>query len=248
MPTTQHYRRHKFWGPWATLAWSALVLTVFMLVQYGFWQVFSIFMLARDPELTSGSSVFARHAGLVLALSTFATACVCSALLALIIRVRRGARLHDYLALRWPGWQTARIWFAASLMLVGMAELVNYLADRPAVPEFMRLAYETAGSLSLLALAVVVVAPLFEELFFRGFMHAGLAHSRLGSAGAIVVCALIWTVIHTQYDFFDLSQVFVGGLFLGWARARTGSVVLPFATHALWNGIALLETAYFAGF
>jgi len=248
MPIARRNDRHEYWGPWATLGWSVLLLGIFMLVQYGVWHVFSDVMQMRDPELASGASVFARYAGLVLALSTHATAGVCGALLIVIIHGRRGARPATYLAWRWAGWRTFRFWFAASLMLVGVAELANYLADRPAVPEFMRLAYETAGWLPLLALAVVMVAPLFEEVFFRGFLYAGLAHSRIGPAGAIVVSALIWTVIHTQYDLFDLSQVLVGGLYLGWMRARTGSVLLPFATHALWNAIALLETAYFAGF
>jgi membrane protease YdiL (CAAX protease family) len=248
MSTTHDDFRHARWGVWATLGWSVLLLGSFMLVQFGVWHAFAAYAQARDPSLTSGPSVFARHAGLVLALSTFATTGVCGALVVLIIQLRRGARLADYLAWRWIGWRAARFWFAASLVLVGVAEGVNYLADRPAVPDFLRLAYETAGSLPLLALAVVVAAPLFEELLFRGFLYAGLAGSRLRPAGAIVVSAFIWTVIHTQYDFFDLTQVFIGGLFLGWARARTGSVLLPFATHALWNAVAFFETAYFAGF
>jgi len=240
--------RHERWGPWASLAWSVLLLALFTLVQYGVWLGFTSLLRARDPELASAASVFARHAGLVLALSTFATSTVCGSALAMIVVARRGARLADYLAWRWPGWRTALRWLAASMVLVGIGELANHLADRPAVPEFMRLAYETAGSLSLLALAIVVVAPLFEELLFRGFLYEGLAHSRLRPAGAIVVCALLWTVIHTQYDFFDLAQVFFAGLFLGWTRARANSLLVPFATHMLWNGIALLETAYFAGF
>lgn len=248
MPANQVDVREDYWGPWATLAWSVLLLAVFMLVQYGIWHAFSAYMQSRDAELTSGQIVFVRHAGLVLSLSTLATTLVCGVLLALIVRGRGGVRFKDYLAWRWPGWRRARLWFAASLVLVGAAELANYLADRPAVPEFMRLAYETAGSLPLLAAAVVVFAPLFEELLFRGFLYAGLAHARLGSVGAIAISALLWTVIHTQYDLFDLTQVFIGGLFLGWARARTGSVMLPFATHVLWNGIALLETAHFAGY
>lgn len=246
MSASQVDAQENYWGPWATLAWSTLLLAVFMLVQYGVWHAFSAYMQSRDPELTTGQIVFARHAGLVLSLSTLATTLLCGILLVLIVRGR--GRCADYLAWRWPGWRRARLWFAASLVLVGAAELANYVADRPAVPEFMRLAYETAGSLPLLAAAVVVLAPLFEELLFRGFLYAGLAHARVGPVGAITVSALVWTVIHTQYDLFDLTQVFIGGLFLGWARARTGSVMLPFATHVLWNGIALMETAHFAGY
>lgn len=248
MPANPSAPGSAYWGPWATLGWCALLLSVFMLVQFGVWHAFSEFMQSRDPELTSAAVVFARHAGLVLSLSTLATTGVCGALLVLVIRGGGGAPPGVYLAWRWPGWRRAGLGLAAGFTLVGIAELANHIADRPSVPDFMRLAYETAGTLPLLALAVVFLAPLFEELMFRGFLYAGIARSRAGTVGAIVLSSLIWTVIHTQYDLFDLTQVFIGGLFLGWVRARSHSVVPPFAIHVLWNGIALLETAYFAGF
>ena len=42
----------------------------------------------------------------------------------------------------------------------------------------------------------------------------------------ILVISLLFTVIHMQYDWFGLFQVFLIGLLLGWIRWRSGSTLL----------------------
>jgi membrane protease YdiL (CAAX protease family) len=102
-------------------------------------------------------------------------------------------------------------------------------------------AWRTAGFLPALAVAVVVLAPAFEELLFRGFLYAGLARSRLGPLGAIVVAAAGWAAIHRQYDLIDAAAIFVLGLLFGAARWRTGSTTLAFGLHAAVNLTAVVQ-------
>jgi len=103
--------------------------------------------------------------------------------------------------------------------------------------------YQTAGFPLLLWLAVVVAAPLAEETLFRGFLFKGILHSRLGGAGAVVLTALIWAVIHQQYDLYGVATVFAAGLLLGYARLSTNSIYAGLLMHALMNLIATIEVA-----
>ena len=90
---------------------------------------------------------------------------------------------------------------------------------------------------------MIVAAPLFEEIFFRGFLFQGIRHSKLGAVGAIVITAAVWAMIHMQYNAFQMSLIFLGGLLLGTARLKTDSIQPTIVMHVLWNIIALIETA-----
>jgi membrane protease YdiL (CAAX protease family) len=91
---------------------------------------------------------------------------------------------------------------------------------------------------------LVVLAPLSEELLFRGFLYGGLAQSRIGPVGAILVTSGIWTVIHVQYTWLIMTQVFIYGVVFGVVRWRSGSLWPPMITHGLVN---LLAGIYFYG-
>ena len=51
-----------------------------------------------------------------------------------------------------------------------------------------------------------------------------------------------WAVIHIQYDWAGILQVFVIGLLLGWVRWRSNSTALPILLHVLFNAEATIET------
>ena len=54
--------------------------------------------------------------------------------------------------------------------------------------------------------------------------------------------SLLWAMLHIQYDWTGVLQIFVIGLFLGWMRWRSGSLVVTFLLHALFNLEGTLET------
>jgi len=65
----------------------------------------------------------------------------------------------------------------------------------------------------------------------------------LGVVGAILITALIWTVIHGQYDWYVRSNIFVIGVLFGIARYKSGSILPPLGMHMLMNALALVEVA-----
>jgi membrane protease YdiL (CAAX protease family) len=90
--------------------------------------------------------------------------------------------------------------------------------------------------------AAIVIAPAGEEAMFRGFLFRGWVRSPRSVWPAIVVISILWAMLHIQYDWTGVLQIFVVGLFLGWMRARSGSLVLTFLLHALFNLEGTLET------
>jgi membrane protease YdiL (CAAX protease family) len=58
----------------------------------------------------------------------------------------------------------------------------------------------------------------------------------------ILLTALLWALVHVQYDWFVIAQVFCFGALLGWLRWASGSTILTMLLHGLINCEGMLET------
>jgi len=150
-----------------------------------------------------------------------------------------------YLALRWPG---ARDWGAAIAVGIAMFAL-EFTAERfisdPQADAFMAgtfLSARSDGTLAVLILAFVILAPASEELAFRGFFYARL-EPRLGSAAAVLLTSLAWAGLHIQYGLASIAEIVVIGLMLGTLRWYSRSTLLPILIHAAWNAAGLVGIA-----
>lgn len=88
-------------------------------------------------------------------------------------------------------------------------------------------------------LAVVIAAPLFEELLFRGVILRGLANRYSGMV-ALQVSAVLFALIHLNVH--QLPAAYAIGLLTGWLYLRTGSLVPCIAAHAANNFLAMAST------
>lgn len=91
--------------------------------------------------------------------------------------------------------------------------------------------------LSLLIILVAIIAPIAEELFFRGMLYP-LLRQRWSPTVAIVVNGLLFAVIH--FIPILLPGLFFVGIVLAWVRERSGSLIPCMLIHALQNAIVLL--------
>jgi hypothetical protein len=189
------------------------------------------------------ASVVWENNGSILAVGILAGAPVVVGCCWLCARLRRSMAPDDYLAIKPLPFREAWRWCIRLLVLALASDALSALLGRPIVPEAMLQAYQTADNLPLLWLAVIVAAPLSEEVFFRGFLFKGFAHSRLGWVGATVLISLLWAAVHAQYDWYGRATIFVSGGLLGWARWRTGSLFAPILMHALLNLVGALQVA-----
>ena len=103
-------------------------------------------------------------------------------------------------------------------------------------PQSMIDIYNSTDYLWLLFIAVVLAAPIFEELLFRGFIYKGLASSPLGIAGSIIITSILFTLIHCgQYDLSILIILFPLAVIIGLSRYRSGGIYLPIYLHFVNN-------------
>lgn len=86
---------------------------------------------------------------------------------------------------------------------------------------------------------ICLLAPISEELLFRGALF-GWLRSLLPSPAAIVVTAALFAGAHLLPTLFPV--LFVFGLGATWVRERTGSTLNSFAMHAAQNTFAVLAT------
>ena len=96
-----------------------------------------------------------------------------------------------------------------------------------------------------LAVVIAVIAPIIEELIFRGYLYKAWRFTRLGYAGALILISLLFSLIHVgQYHWPYLLVIFCFAILLGMAREKTGSVLTPMLFHAINNAIAAVFLIY----
>ncbi len=236
------------WGFWATLGFSFAVLGASIVVSMIVTAIFTIFAVIQNPEIDIWEYLVSLASnGFCFAVTTIISATICTAMVVLFAKLRKGITIKTYLALRTPSRKQLVKWFLVLGLFMVLSDALTLSLGQPIVPEFMVEMYRTAYFTPVLLIALLLMSPVFEETFMRGFLFEGIKHSRLGSSGAVILTAAVWSALHIQYDLYGIATVFVGGLLLGIARLKSGSVYLTIAMHSLWSLVATLETAVYAG-
>ena len=227
------------WGFWATIGFSAAVTAAYLGVCIVIAVIFIFTAMAANPKADIeqiGETV--SESGLLMAIAGILTTPPVFGLCVLFAWCRKGPRVADYLGFRMvPAWQVL-VWMGILAAFLICSDSLTLLLGRPIVPESMVTAYRTSVFPPLLFFAIIICAPLAEEIFYRGFMFEGLQATRLGPAGATIITSLLWAIVHLQYDWYGITSIFIGGLILGAARAKTRSIWLPMLMHAMQNLIA----------
>lgn len=162
----------------------------------------------------------------------------------------RGGQRAPVLRLTGERFSLAVYAIAALLLIIttGILEFILYKSlaiDIFADTAWLREGLTTPTALGTFVIAVIL-APLWEELTFRGFLLSALAKTRLGFWGAAVTANILWASLHGMYSWAGLVSVFVAGLILSWLVWRTDSIKPAIVTHAIGNLFALAFTYGFA--
>tara|TARA_Y100001968_G_scaffold103104_1_gene93159 strand:- start:208 stop:750 length:543 start_codon:yes stop_codon:yes gene_type:complete len=92
--------------------------------------------------------------------------------------------------------------------------------------------------LFLLLITTVVLAPVFEELVFRGILLPVLV-SKVGKISGVLLSALIFALAHLSVG--ELPPLFVLGVGLGVMRLSSGRLFPCALMHSLWNGVTFIS-------
>jgi len=131
------------------------------------------------------------------------------------------------------GWGVVA-WLGSTLVLVVVVWLLE-LVGLPPEPEAAERAIAMLDPW-LVVLAVVILAPSAEEVFFRGVVfNAWLREG--GRRFAFIGSSALFAVIHLSL--VSLLPIFLLGVALAWVYQRTGNLLAPIAMHATVNGISV---------
>jgi len=93
-------------------------------------------------------------------------------------------------------------------------------------------------SFILLFITTTLLAPLFEEIIFRGVLLPTLSRD-FGIILGIIVSAFIFALAHLSLA--EMPPLFVLGIGLGITRIASGSLLSSVIMHSLWNGLTFLN-------
>lgn len=236
---------YQIWGGLGTIIWSVVIASIYLIANG-----FTVVILAAlnnsgaSPEEIMKIAAGLEGNGYALSLASIFASIVTLLLILGIIKLRKKSNISNYLGLKLTDFKTLGIWLIAVVVLVSVADVVIYMLGYPVVPDFMFDIYNTRGSLFIFVLGIVIAAPVFEEVFFRGFLITGLSATFIGKYGAILISSLIWASVHVQYGFHYLVVIFFLGILLGLARVKSGSLFLVIVLHSAVNLLSLIEVAY----
>jgi len=197
----------------------------------------------------AGLSALARSLGLTGSALTLTIGALLSAGYLLVLGCvwwvarRRGVTFADAVGMR-PASGAA---FAGGVLL---AVVVGRLAagawgialqylDVPGSPQDVdpsRLFPATPAGILVAFLVAVVLAPLAEEVLFRGVLLSALSR-RWGTAVAVFGSSAVFSAMHVSP--IAVPPIFVLALVLGWLFVRTRSLTVCIVAHSVFNGFGL---------
>ncbi len=208
------------------VALFAIVLTSFVALTIAMHQLGArrapVSELARDPKIVVPAQL--------------AAYLVVVAFMYFLVRMRAPGFLH---AVRW-NWphRAALVFWIGGMALALVVQVTSSLLPIPKSLPIEHYFRDPTGAW-LMAAFGITVAPVVEELFFRGFLYPVLAR-RLGLFFGVVLTAAGFAVLHAgqlAHAWAPLLLLFIVGIILTLVRARTGSVAASVVLHAGYNAM-----------
>jgi membrane protease YdiL (CAAX protease family) len=224
------------WGRFSSLGLAAVALLAGQLIALAALTYFYGLPLSRLPNLAGD--------GVAVTVIILVSTPIEVALLMLFAQ-RCGVPAAEYLGWTMPKRADVIFGIVVVAIFIVVADIISWLAGHGLVTSFQTDIYATAstqGWLIVLWIAIMVVTPFGEETLFRGFLFRGWFREPKDAWFAIVGTAALFALLHVQYDWFVIAQVFGFGILLGWMRWVSGSTILTMLLHGLINFEGMIET------
>lgn len=224
--------------PWSLtevlILWGLIFLANFLIDYY---QVSSqimeflrgrYFILIKEPAL---------HFHIYIFISTFILKLSAVGIIWAILKVHKvnfisGLNLNIPIRKEWLWTFFAFFIFAVSIRLISDTDPLS-----PNLPIYLFFKESSITGNIITIFSLAIVAPITEEIFFRGFIYPGI-NKRLGLYWSILITSSLFMAIHIpqcREHPMVLITIFIGGIFLTAARAITKSTLLVILLHSLYN-------------
>lgn len=250
-PTTNDAFNHQYLPLFSRL--GAFLLTVGMLIAFFVSQLIGIYIAGKLLLPATKNSAaddiffFGSSDGTVVSASIIISCVLLMALSYLILRLK-SADVRQYLALKPFSLPVGMGMLGMLLIFMIASQALTYFLDKTPLV-FVDPLYQSVSSVWLLVFAMVIVAPIYEELIFRGILWSAIAEQfaalpfsmQRGEVVASIVTSLVFAAIHLQYGIYEISTLVVLALIFCYARIKSGSLILPMLLHIINNGVAMWQ-------
>ncbi len=152
--------------------------------------------------------------------------------------------IFNYLRLAKVSLSDALKWVLISIGVWLSIGAFGTLADLPE-EQFMLMVRDSQIHPLLVIAVVCLLAPIVEEVIFRGLIFKRFQQSKLATTGAAVMTCLTFTLIHAQqYTLAGLFIIFMIAVYLTIVRIKTNNTSLSIIAHAT-NNILSTVALYF---
>ncbi len=130
--------------------------------------------------------------------------------------------------------------FCSMLFLNGAVSLINEFYP---IPDMMEEIFDGLSHNILGVLSIAVLAPILEEVLFRGAIQGYLMRTYSNPYIGMVVASLVFGIFHIN----PVQVIYASllGFILGWIYYRTGSLLPVIIGHVLNNSIACISMLFF---
>jgi membrane protease YdiL (CAAX protease family) len=243
-------------GPQLTLAppqkpfpawtgWDVLAVLGFTLVAIFLCTLMALFVVREIPRYHHATfAELTTNAAIVIGAQTAAYPVVLLFIF-FIVRSRSRRSFGRGVHWNWPG-MLAPAFVAGGIILALLIEsLARFLPIPKSLP--MDTYFRDAASAYMMAGFGITLAPLLEEMFFRGLLYP-LLNRAFGLVVGVLLTATAFAAIHGAqlgYAWAPVLSIFIVGLVLTIVRVRTNSVATSFLMHCGYN--LALFTALWVG-
>ena len=126
------------------------------------------------------------------------------------------------------------------LIVAGML-FINLCSEFIGLPDLMQDTFRAMSRNVFGIISITIMAPLVEELLFRGAIQGYMLRKGIKPLHAILIASAIFGIVHMNP--IQIPFAFAIGLIFGWLYYRTGSVVPGIIGHFINNSIACLQMA-----
>ena len=227
VPPPPRFPAWSWWDALAVLGFTLFVVFVFSVIALAIarhipeYRRMPLADLATDARIAVGSQAAAYPLVLIF--------------IFILVRSRTYERFRDAIRWNWPGISAPGFFIGGTVLALVVESLSRFLPIPKSLP--MDNYFHDAPSAYLLAAFGISLAPLLEEMFFRGMLYP-LLRRAFGLMTAVALTAAAFAAIHGAqlgYAWGPILSIFVVGVVFTIIRARTNSVAASFLVHCGYN-------------
>jgi hypothetical protein len=225
--------------------WDILAILVFTFVAILVFTLIALFAVRYLPAYHNATFDELKTSALIVIGAQAAAYPIILLFIFLMVRTRSQEPFRQAIRWNWPG-LTAPAYVAFGILLALLVEsLAKYLPIPKSLP--MDTYFHDASSAYMMAIFGITLAPLLEEVFFRGLLYP-LLDRAFGVVMGVLLTALAFAAIHGAqlgYAWAPVLSIFIVGAVFTIVRVRTNSVAKSFLMHCGYN-LALFAALWVA--